>query len=99
MSNRSDDDTMSDDRTQSAGSSTNSIFSQKLSSNQTFVDQEENSALAEEATTSRGAWVANEPKFTPSRFVLRPEEAFTIVTGERDPSVAAREWKVVFPSA
>lgn len=42
--------------------------------------------------------MANEPKFTSSRFVLRPEEAFTVVIEEADPYVAVREWRVVFPS-
>lgn len=52
MSNRFDDDTMSEDRTKSADSSTDSLFSQKSFYDRVSANQEENSALAEEATTS-----------------------------------------------
>lgn len=82
---------MSENRTESVVSSTISLFSQRFSFNRTLADQEENYVMAEEVTTSGDALVANEPNFTPSKFVLHPEEDFTVVNGEADPSMEVRE--------
>lgn len=41
--------------------------------------------------------MVDEPKFTSSKFVLRPEEAFTTVNKGVDSSATAREWRVMFP--
>lgn len=41
--------------------------------------------------------MGDEPKFTPSKSVLRLEEAFTLVTREDNPFVVTRAWRAVFP--
>lgn len=91
---------MSDNSHKDDGSLITWIFSERSLFDHDVVDQEGSgdSAQMEETTTFGEEWVANEPRNTPSRFVVCPEEAFTIVFVEADPPVVKEEWRVVLPA-